>query len=166
MTNTSARYIETSPSASGRKKNCTRRKPNSRTSPALTTMGELAASIAHEINQPLGAIVNNGNVAMRLATAENDSRDELVEVLSDIVNDANRTSAIIARIRAVMRKSAPEKTSLQLKDVVADVLALAQHKFSRAPDRSAHGAVRRPAKRVGRPCPTSASVAESGDERH
>ena len=67
---------------------------------------------------------------MRLATGENDSRDKLVEVLSDIVNDANRASAIIARIRAVMRKSAPEKTSLQLKDVVTDVLALAQHELT------------------------------------
>jgi PAS domain S-box-containing protein len=96
----------------------------------LTTMGELAASIAHEINQPLGAIVNNGNVAMRLATAENGSLDKLVEVLSDVVSDANRTSAIIARIRSVMRKSAPEKTSLQLKDLVADVLALAQRELA------------------------------------
>ena len=78
-------------------------------------MGEMAASIAHEINQPLGAIVNNGNVAMRLATGENGSLDKLVEVLSDIVSDANRTSAIIARIRAVMRKTSPGKTSLQLK---------------------------------------------------
>src|SRR5207237_5088297 len=47
-------------------------------------------------------------------------------VLSDIVSDANHASAIIARIRAVMRKTSPEKTSLQLKDVVGDVLVLAQ----------------------------------------
>jgi PAS domain S-box-containing protein len=95
----------------------------------VATMGELAASIAHEINQPLGALVNNGNVAMRIATAENPSHDKLVEVLSDIVADANRTSAIIARIRAAMKKSAPEKTSLHLKDVVVDVLALAQREL-------------------------------------
>ena len=93
-------------------------------------MVELAASIAHEINQPLGAVVNNSNVALRLAKEANESRGELMNVLSDIVNDANRASAIIARIRAVMRKSAPEKTPLQLKDVVTDVLALAQHKFT------------------------------------
>jgi len=92
----------------------------------LTTMGELTASIAHEINQPLGAIVNNGNVAIRIATAENASYDKLGEVLSDIVADAERTSAIIAQIRAVMKKSAPDKTSLQLKEVVAAVLALVQ----------------------------------------
>ena len=66
-------------------------------------MGELAASIAHEINQPLGAIVNNGNVAIRIATAENTSHDKLVEVLSDIVADANRTSAIIAHPAPAVR---------------------------------------------------------------
>jgi C4-dicarboxylate-specific signal transduction histidine kinase len=96
----------------------------------LTTMVELAASIAHEINQPLGAVVNNSNVALRLASAADDSRHELVEVLFDIVNDANRASAIIARIRAVMRKSAPEKTSLRFKDVVADVLAVTQRELA------------------------------------
>jgi C4-dicarboxylate-specific signal transduction histidine kinase len=92
----------------------------------VSLMGELAASIAHEINQPLGAIVNNGNVAIRIATAENASYDKLGEVLSDIIADAERASAIIAQIRAVMKKSAPEKTSLQLKEVVAAVLALVQ----------------------------------------
>jgi PAS domain S-box-containing protein len=96
----------------------------------LTTMVELAASIAHEINQPLGAVVNNGNVALRLATGAKESRRELVDVLSDIVNDANRASAIIASIRAVMLRSTLEKTSLQLNDLVADVLALAQHQLA------------------------------------
>ena len=97
----------------------------------LTTMGELAASIAHEINQPLGAIVNNGNVAIRIATAENPSLDKLLDVLSDILADSTRISAIIARIRAAMKNSAPEKTSLQLKDVVADVLLLAQRELAK-----------------------------------
>jgi PAS domain S-box-containing protein len=96
----------------------------------VTLMGELAASIAHEINQPLGAIVNNADVAMHLATAENGALDKLVEVLSDIVSDANRVSEIIARIRSVMRNTAPEKTSLQLKDVVADVLELARRELT------------------------------------
>ena len=96
----------------------------------MTLMGELAASIAHEINQPLGAIINNGNVAMRLATGEDGSRDKLVEVLSDIVSDANLASAIIARIRAVMKKSTPEKVPLRLKDIVADVLRITEHELA------------------------------------
>jgi C4-dicarboxylate-specific signal transduction histidine kinase len=95
----------------------------------VTMMGELAASIAHEINGPLGAIVNNGNVAIRIATGEN-PHDKLMEVLSDIVNDANRTSAIVARIRAMTKRTTLEKTLLQFRDVIADVLALAQRELA------------------------------------
>lgn len=96
----------------------------------MAMMGELAASIAHEINQPLGALVNNGNVAMRLAKAAETTSDRLLEVLSDIVSDADRASAIIARIRSVMRKTDREKTSLQLKDLVLDILRFAQRELT------------------------------------
>jgi two-component system sensor kinase FixL len=68
----------------------------------VTTMGELAASIAHEMNQPLGAIVNNGNVCLRLLSQSSSRNDEAIEALSDMVNDANRASAIIGRIRGVL----------------------------------------------------------------
>ncbi len=94
----------------------------------VTMMGELAASIAHEINQPLGAIVNNSNVCVRLL-AKHRSQKQIREVLADIVKDANRASIVITRIRALTRPAAPEKTSLQLKQIVGDVLALAQHEL-------------------------------------
>jgi C4-dicarboxylate-specific signal transduction histidine kinase len=94
----------------------------------VTTMGELAASIAHEINQPLGAIVNNSNVCLQLVGTTG-SEERKREALLDIVNDANRASAIIARIRALTKTSAPETTSLSLKDIVADVLHLAQREL-------------------------------------
>ena len=96
----------------------------------VTTMGELAASIAHEMNQPLGAIVNNGNVCLRLLSQASSRNDEVLEVLSDIVNDANRASAIIGRIRAMTQRTLPEETSLQLRDVIADVLALAHRELA------------------------------------
>jgi PAS domain S-box-containing protein len=92
----------------------------------VTTMGELAASIAHEINQPLGAIVNNSNVALRLLNNAMESDGELREILADIVKDSNRASTIIARVRALATRSTPEKTSLHLRDVVVEALALAQ----------------------------------------
>lgn len=94
-----------------------------------TTMGELAASIAHEINQPLGAIVNNGNVCLRLlgnAPSQKEARD----ALSDIVRDANRASTIIAHIRALTGRSALEKTSLRIRDVFVDVLTLARSELT------------------------------------
>jgi C4-dicarboxylate-specific signal transduction histidine kinase len=96
----------------------------------VTTMGELAASIAHEMNQPLGAIVNNGNVCLRLLSQASSRNDEALEALSDIVNDANRASAIIGRIRAMTQRTLPETTSLQLRDVIADVLALAHRELA------------------------------------
>jgi PAS domain S-box-containing protein len=91
----------------------------------MTTIGELAASIAHEVNQPLGAIVNNASACLRLLDATGFPSDARA-ALSDIQADANRASAVIARIRALAKRSAPEKTSLRLLDVVADVLGLAQ----------------------------------------
>jgi PAS domain S-box-containing protein len=96
----------------------------------VTTMGELAASIAHEMNQPLGAIVNNGNVCLRLLSQASSRNDEALEALSDIVNDANRASAIIGRVRAMTQRTLPEETSLQLRDVIADVLALAHRELA------------------------------------
>jgi PAS domain S-box-containing protein len=92
----------------------------------LTTMGELAATIAHEVNQPLGAIVNNANAALKIAAAEPKEQEDLGEVLSDIVKDAERASSIIARIRELLKRSTPGKEPLQVNDIVRDVLALAQ----------------------------------------
>jgi signal transduction histidine kinase len=94
-----------------------------------TTMGELAASIAHEINQPLGAIVNNGNACLRLL-GEAPAQDDVRQALADIVDDANRASAVIARIRALTKQSIPEKAALNFRDVIADVLTLARRELA------------------------------------
>src|SRR6267378_2547437 len=91
----------------------------------VTAMGELAASIAHEINQPLGAIINNCNACLRLLRKPR-AQKQIRDVLADVVKDANRSSAIIARIRSLTKPSAPEKTSLQPEHLVTDVLALAR----------------------------------------
>ena len=95
----------------------------------LTTMGELAASIAHEVNEELSAIVRNGNFCLRLADATGGSPYEAREALLAIVKDADRASAIIARIRTMTLSSAPEKTSLHVRDLVVDVLELARREL-------------------------------------
>lgn len=95
----------------------------------LTTMGELAASIAHEINQPLGAIVNNGNLCLRLLAGKPVQFTEMREALSDIVEDANRANAIVARVRAMTKRTASEKTAWQLRGIIADVIVLARHEL-------------------------------------
>ena len=74
----------------------------------LTTMGELAASIAHEVNQPLTAITNNANACLRLFANQNLDPEVLQRALAEIVADGNRASAVIARIRGFIKK-APAK---------------------------------------------------------
>jgi C4-dicarboxylate-specific signal transduction histidine kinase len=93
-------------------------------------MGEIASSIAHEINQPLGAIVNYGNACLRLLKAGSVNLTEIGTALSAIVDDANRASTIIARIRALSKKAPPGLAALQVKDLVTDILALVQHELT------------------------------------
>jgi PAS domain S-box-containing protein len=90
-----------------------------------TTMGAMTASIAHEVNQPLAAIVTNGNVGLRwLARAEPDL-DEVRGALQRIVDDGLRTGDMIASIRAMFGKDRREKTAVKPNDVIREVLALA-----------------------------------------
>ena len=97
----------------------------------LNTLGEIGASIAHEINQPLGAIVNNSNVCLKLLGRPG-SEERKREVLVDIANDAIRASAIIARIRALTKRSTSEKTFFSVDALVAEVLALADQTANKA----------------------------------
>jgi PAS domain S-box-containing protein len=91
----------------------------------ISMLGELTASIAHEINQPLGAILNNGYVGLRIAAAGSGSPGRLQELLSAIVQDANRAGEIISRIGTMTKRTAPNKSLLELRVVITDVLALA-----------------------------------------
>jgi len=90
----------------------------------LTTMGELAASIAHEVNQPLTAVTNNANACLRLHADRNLDPEVLRRVLEEIVADGNRASAVIARIRGFIKKSPAEKSKLDVNEVIPEVLAL------------------------------------------
>jgi two-component system, LuxR family, sensor kinase FixL len=90
----------------------------------VTTLGEVTASFAHEVNQPLAAIVNNANACLTLLVDERPDLDEVRAALADITSDAERASAIIERVRALAKRSSPEKVPLRLEDVVEDVVAL------------------------------------------
>lgn len=96
----------------------------------LTTMGELTASIAHEINQPLTAITNNSNGCLRLLADGNLKTEVLRQALDEIVADSSRASAIIARIRAFINKAPSEKNELDINDVIQEVLALTGRQLS------------------------------------
>jgi C4-dicarboxylate-specific signal transduction histidine kinase len=94
------------------------------------TMGEITSSIAHEINQPLGAIVNYGNACLRLITTGCPDLTDIATALSEIVNDANRASAIIAQIRALSKKALPEMVVLEVKDLVAEIVPLVRNELN------------------------------------
>jgi C4-dicarboxylate-specific signal transduction histidine kinase len=90
----------------------------------LTTLGELTASIAHEINQPLGAMVTSANACVRWLAAQNLERAQQSAVR--IVADGQRAADIITRIRALAQNAPPHKDWLDLNTTIRDVLALAR----------------------------------------
>src|SRR4029077_3387124 len=75
----------------------------------VTTMGELAASIAHEINQPLAAVVTNGNACMRWLSRSQPDLEEAKEAAQRIIRDGKRASEVIARIRALLKRTATNR---------------------------------------------------------
>jgi C4-dicarboxylate-specific signal transduction histidine kinase len=93
----------------------------------LTTMGELSASIAHEVNQPLTAVVNNANACISLLVGGAVNFEEIREALTEIVDDADRASAVIHRVRQLAKRAPTEKSPLDLRSVVKDVLTLARY---------------------------------------
>jgi len=90
----------------------------------VTTMGELAASIAHEINQPLAAIVASANACRRWLDAQNLSRAK--GSLERVVADADRACEVINRVRSLSSNTAPERVELNINAVVNEVLAVAR----------------------------------------
>jgi len=93
-------------------------------------MGELAASIAHEVNQPLTAVINNSNACLRLLADHNLKPEVLSRALLEIVADSTRASAVIARIRAFIKKAPAERNELDLNELIQEVLALTNHELS------------------------------------
>jgi PAS domain S-box-containing protein len=95
----------------------------------LTTMGELAASIAHEVNQPLTSVTNNANACLRLLANGNLDPMVLRRALDEIVADGSRASAVTSRIRAFIKKTPAEKSRLDINEVIQEVLAIAGHQL-------------------------------------
>jgi C4-dicarboxylate-specific signal transduction histidine kinase len=92
----------------------------------LMTLGELTASISHEVNQPIAAVVTNGQVCLRLLALETPRPDDLRTTVERIVRDAHRASEVIQRIRALAKRSQPQMTSLDLNDVIREATLLVQ----------------------------------------
>jgi len=92
----------------------------------VMTMGELTASIAHEINQPLAAIVTNANASLRWLAGESPNLEEARVALGHILRDGNRAGDVITRIRALVKKSGTEQASMDINEIVQEVVGLTQ----------------------------------------
>jgi PAS domain S-box-containing protein len=98
----------------------------------LSTMGELSASIAHEVNQPLSAIVANGIACRRLLAAAKPDFEEAKETLEDIISDGRRASAVVGRVRQLAKKSTPVRAAVDVNRAISEVLALTRQELQRS----------------------------------
>ena len=90
----------------------------------VATIGELTTSLAHELNQPLTAILSCAQAAQRMIAVDHVDRGEFREILTEIVEDGRRAAAVIDRLRALLKKGDPEITILDLNETVAEVARL------------------------------------------
>jgi PAS domain S-box-containing protein len=97
----------------------------------LTTMGELAASIAHEINQPLAAMVTNGSACLSWLANDTPNLDEARDAAERIVAEGQRAGDIIRSVRALAGKSGREMTQLDINDAIREVLVLMRSELHR-----------------------------------
>jgi C4-dicarboxylate-specific signal transduction histidine kinase len=97
----------------------------------VMTMGELVASIAHEVNQPLGAIVTNGQACLRLLARESPGLNRSREVVERMFSDGMRVSEVITRIRALLKKHEAEKALLNINEIIQEVIALTSTELSK-----------------------------------
>jgi PAS domain S-box-containing protein len=95
----------------------------------VTTLGELTASIAHEVSQPLAAVVSNAAACLRWLDRGTPDLDEARRSVEGIVNDGNRASEVIRRVRALANKTEIEKVPLDVNDVVREVVALVRREL-------------------------------------
>jgi PAS domain S-box-containing protein len=97
----------------------------------VTTMGELTASLAHEVNQPIAAAVTDANTCLRWLTRDQPEVEEARQAASRIVKDATRAADIISRIRLLFKKDTPQRASVDLNEVIREMIALLRSEATR-----------------------------------
>ncbi|MFF0949664.1 sensor histidine kinase [Rhizobium leguminosarum] len=94
-------------------------------------MGELGASIAHEVSQPVTAIAANGNAALRWLSASPANQDEALRAIDRIVKDADRAGEVIGRVRRLVARASPSRDSIDMAEAVTEALALIRNEIRR-----------------------------------
>jgi C4-dicarboxylate-specific signal transduction histidine kinase len=97
----------------------------------VLTLGEMTASIAHEVNQPLTAVVTNANACLRWLAGQTPNLEEARLAAERIIKDGNRASQIIGRIRALAKKTVPQRDQFDLNEIILEVIALVRSELHR-----------------------------------
>jgi C4-dicarboxylate-specific signal transduction histidine kinase len=97
----------------------------------VTTMGELTASLAHEVNQPIAAAVTNANTCLRWLTRDHPDLEEAREAASRIVKDATRAAGIISRVRLLFKKSTPQQELVDVNEAIREMIVLLRSEATR-----------------------------------
>jgi signal transduction histidine kinase len=92
----------------------------------VATMGQLTASVAHEVSQPIAATVMNAQAALRWIGAQPPNLNEVRQSLGQIVDNSKRAGDVIGRIRALIKKAPPQKEALEINEAILEVIALAR----------------------------------------
>jgi C4-dicarboxylate-specific signal transduction histidine kinase len=96
----------------------------------VATLGEISASIAHEVNQPLAAIVANGQACLRFLRRDTPNLDDVRGAIEWIVKDGNRAGEVIRRVRGLLKNSTTDKTWLDVNGLIHEVAALLQRELA------------------------------------
>jgi C4-dicarboxylate-specific signal transduction histidine kinase len=97
----------------------------------VTTMGELTASLAHEVNQPIAAALTNANTCLRWLTRDHPDLEEAREAASRIVKDATRAAGIISRVRLLFKKSTPQQELVDVNEAIREMIVLLRSEATR-----------------------------------
>jgi two-component system sensor kinase FixL len=97
----------------------------------IATIGEMTASIAHEINQPLAAMVTNASACVRWLNAQTPNLDEARQTLARIAKDGKRAGEVIGRIRVLVNKTPPRKELLNINDIILEVIHLGRNEIQK-----------------------------------
>jgi C4-dicarboxylate-specific signal transduction histidine kinase len=97
----------------------------------VATMGQLSASIAHEINQPIAAVIANASAGLRWLGARPPEMEQARQALARIVRDGKRAGEVIARVRALVKKAPPRRDRLEINEAICEVISLTQGELQR-----------------------------------
>jgi PAS domain S-box-containing protein len=98
----------------------------------VTTMGELSASLAHEVNQPLAGIITNANASLRWLGGESPNLNEARDAIRRIIRDGTRAGDVVSRMRALFKKARSTQERLDINDAIEEVVMLTQSEVRRS----------------------------------